>query len=184
MINKKIFFDNYKRDLDPNKSLDSKEVSAIDSFLDFVNADFNKFSIPQWAYIFATTYHETKYSFLPVKEAFWLSENWRKSNLRYFPYYGRGFVQITWLKNYQYFSKVLGEDFVKFPDLVMIPKYAFKILVDGFSYGVFTGKKISDYINDKAKDYKGARKCINGTDDEELISVYAKLFESVLKTAC
>ena len=62
----------------------------------------------------------------------------------------------------------------------MIPKYAFKILVDGFRTGAFTGKKISDYINDQEKDYEEARRCINGEDDKELIAGYAKLFETLL----
>ena len=181
MIDKKIFFTEYKVTLDPNKSLDAKEISAIDDFIDFVDAEYGKLSLQQWAYVFATTFHETAFTFLPIREAFWLSENWRKTNLRYFPYYGRGFVQITWKENYLKYSKILNEDLVKFPDLAMIPKYAFKILVHGFINGTFTGKKISDYINSKATDYKGARKCINGTDKDEQIASYASTFEAILR---
>lgn len=181
MINKKIFFDEYRRNLDPNKSLDAKEVSAIDQFLDFFQAVQNSLSIPQWAYVFATTFHETNATFLPIKEAYWLSESWRKSNLRYFPFYGRGYVQITWEENYKKYSKVLGEDLVKNPDLAMVPKYAFTILVDGFIKGAFTGKKITDYINKDKTDYKGARRCINGTDKAELIAIYAVAFEKIIR---
>ncbi|WNI34698.1 glycoside hydrolase family 19 protein [Chryseobacterium sp. SG20098] len=180
MINRKKFFDGYRSTLDPNRKLDQSEVNAITVFLDFADASWKMFSVPQWAYIFATTFHETKATFLPVKEAFWLSEDWRKRNLRYYPYYGRGYVQITWKDNYFKFSKSIGEDFVKNPDLVMIPKYAFKILIDGFRTGAFTGKKISDYINDKEKDYEEARRCINGEDRKELIAGYAILFEKIL----
>lgn len=180
MINRKKFFDGYRLNLDPNRKLDSNEVSAIDNFLNFVDADFKRLSIPQWAYVFATTFHETNATFLPVKEAYWLSEEWRKKNLRYFPYYGRGFVQITWKENYAKFSEDLNEDFVKNPDLVMVPKYSFKILVDGFIYGMFTGKKITDFIDSKQKDYKGARRCINGSDKADLIASYAIQFEKLL----
>ncbi|ROI05440.1 hypothetical protein EGI16_03375 [Chryseobacterium sp. G0240] len=180
MINRKKFFDGYRSTLDPNRKLDQSEVNAITVFLDFVDASWKMFSVPQWAYVFATTFHETKATFLPVKEAFWLSEDWRKRNLRYYPYYGRGYVQITWKDNYFKFSKDLGEDFVKNPDLVMIPKYAFKILVNGFKNGAFTSKKISDYINESKKDYKGARQCINGTDKQDLIASYARSFEILL----
>jgi len=180
MINRDEFFKKYKSNLDPNKKLDQKEVDAIDSFINFVDANFKRLTIPQWAYVFATTFHETNATFLPIKEAYWLSEDWRKKNLRYYPYYGRGFVQITWKENYAKFSKQLNEDFVKNPDLVMLPKYAFKILIDGFINGDFTGKKITDFIDGKVKDYKGARRCINGTDKAQLIASYALEFESIL----
>lgn len=181
MINRKTFFDGYRNNLDPNRKLDQNEVNTLTVFLDMVDKDFKRLTIPQWAYVFATTFHETNATFLPIKEAYWLSESWRKNNLRYFPFYGRGFVQITWKANYEKFSKQLGEDFVKNPDLVMVPKYAFRILFDGFINGDFTGKKISDYINSKTKDYKGARRCINGTDKAQLIANYAVLFETIIK---
>ena len=42
----------------------------------------------QIAYVLATVEHETANTFKPIKEAYWLSENWRKRNLRYYPYYG------------------------------------------------------------------------------------------------
>lgn len=180
MINRKKFFDGYRQNLDIDKKLSQSEVNALTVFLDMVDKDFNRLSIPQWSYVFATTFHETNATFLPIKEAYWLSEDWRKKNLRYFPFYGRGFVQITWKANYEKFSKQLSEDFVKNPDLVMIPKYAFRILVDGFINGDFTGKKISDYINNQTKDYKGARRCINGSDKAQLIANYAKLFETII----
>lgn len=181
MINRKTFFAEYKTNLDPNRSLDSKEISAIDEFIDYVDANIAKMQMNQWAYFFATVFHETNATFLPVREAYWISEDWRKKNLRYYPYYGRGFVQITWLKNYQYYSKTMGEDFVKFPDLMMVAKYSFRSSLDGFMNGTFTGKKISDYVNKDKTDYVGARRVINGTDKAQLIAKYAQLFEAVLR---
>jgi hypothetical protein len=48
------------------------------------------------AYVLATTQWETAQTFKPVREAFWKDEEWRRVNLaRYYPYYGRGFVQLT-----------------------------------------------------------------------------------------
>jgi peptidoglycan hydrolase-like protein with peptidoglycan-binding domain len=50
----------------------------------------------QMAYVLATTQWETAQTFKPVREAFWKDEEWRRVNLaRYYPYYGRGFVQLT-----------------------------------------------------------------------------------------
>ena len=75
----------------------------------------------QIAYVLATVQWETAQTFRPVREAFWLSEDWRRRNLRYYPYYGRGFVQITWKNNYEKYSKLLGVDLVNNPDLAMEP---------------------------------------------------------------
>lgn len=48
-----------------------------------------------------TTAIETASQFRPVREAFWLSEDWRRANLRYYPYYGRGDIQRTWEDGYR-----------------------------------------------------------------------------------
>jgi hypothetical protein len=67
---------------------------------------------------------ETAHTFAPVREAFWLSEAWRQTNLRYYPYYGRGFVQLTWESNYRRVGDVLGVDLVGNPDLALDPRIA------------------------------------------------------------
>ena len=124
----------------------------------------------QQAYIVATVEHETAGTFEPVREAFWLSENWRKNNLRYWPYYGRGYVQITWESNYKKFSKLTNVDLVEHPDKAMEKDIALFILVYGFKHGTFTGKKITDYITETKHDFVGCRRCINGTDKAKHIA--------------
>lgn len=65
---------------------------------------------------------ETASTMLPVREAFWLSEEWRAANLtRYYPYYGRGFIQTTWLSNYERVKAVTGIDVVSTPDKLLEP---------------------------------------------------------------
>ena len=118
----------------------------------------------QIAYVLATTEWETAQTFKPVREAFWLSEDWRRNNLRYYPYYGRGYVQLTWKTNYQKYSQILGVDLVNNPDLAMDNNIALFILVHGFKTGTFTGRKITDYINKNSTDFFNARRCINYTD--------------------
>ena len=125
-------------------------------------------------YIIATVDHETNGTFLPVKEAYWLSEGWRKRNFRYYPYYGRGYVQLTWKANYKKFGKLLNIDLVNNPDLALEPKNAIFILVYGFKHGSFTGKKIEDYINAYKTDFKNARRVINGTDKAQHIARLAQ----------
>lgn len=133
----------------------------------------------QIAYVLATVQWETAQTFRPVKEAFWHDEAWRQSHFRYFPYYGRGFVQLTWENNYKKYSQLLGIDLVKNPDLALNPKVALFILVHGFKTGTFTGRKISDYINNNRSDFISARRCINGSDHAAEI---AKLAEKFLTT--
>lgn len=50
------------------------------------------------------------------------------------------------------------------------------ILIDGFKNGVFTGKKLSDYVNDIESDFFNARKCINGLDHAAQIKEFANEF--------
>ena len=146
----------------------------------FIKEACEKFGVTnkkQIDYILATAEWETAHTCRPVKEAFWLTEGWRKRHLRYYPYYGRGFVQITWKENYEKFSKLLGIDIVNDPDFALEPIVAVDILVLGFRDGLFTGYKISDFINDRHADYVGARKCINGHDKDVIIASMARAEE-------
>lgn len=127
----------------------------------------------QIAYVLATVEWETAHTMEPVKEGLKASDNWRKRHLRYFPYYGRGFVQITWERNYKFYSDLLGIDMIDDPkdptddddpDRALDPNVALFILVHGFKNGVFTGKKLTDYIDVRRVDFINARRCINGTD--------------------
>lgn len=136
----------------------------------------------QLAYVLATAYWETAQTMKPVKEAFWLSEDWRKKNLGYYPWYGRGFVQLTWERNYVKTGKELGIDLTTNPDKVMEPDISAMILVVGMIEGWFTGKKLSDYITVQKSDFKGARKIINGVDKDDEIAVIAKKYDDDLKS--
>lgn len=136
----------------------------------------------QVAYVLATVQHETNGTYDPVLEAYWVknAEAWRKANLRYYPFYGRGFVQLTWKTNYEKYAKITGEDLVAHPDLALEPKTAAFILVHGFIHGTFTGRKIDDYISPGFVDFTNARRCINGTDRAGLIAEYAQAWLKVL----
>ena len=130
----------------------------------------------QIAYVLATTQWETNRTFKPVREAYWLSEQWRRRNLRYYPYYGRGFVQLTWKNNYKKYAEILDLNMVSSPDIAMRPKIALFVLVHGFKTGIFTGRKISDYINTEKADFIKARRCINGSDQAHAIASIAEDF--------
>ncbi|RDW95451.1 hypothetical protein J057_24200 [Marinobacter nanhaiticus D15-8W] len=135
----------------------------------------------QIAYILATVERETGNTFEPVIEAYWLSEKYRKENFSYYPYYGRGFVQITWKHNYEKYSKKLSIDLVSNPDLALENENSLFILIDGFKNGVFTGKKIAEYINSRSIDFFNARRCINGLDHAQEIADSARSYLTNLR---
>ena len=105
----------------------------------------------------------------PVREAYWLTEEWRKKNLRYYPFYGRGFVQLTWEKNYAEMSKIVGVDLVADPDKALELDVAGKILVYGMEHGSFTSHAMHEYFTDTKMDFIGARQIINGLDKAAVI---------------
>ncbi|HSH18312.1 MAG TPA: glycoside hydrolase family 19 protein [Candidatus Saccharimonadales bacterium] len=71
-------------------------------------------------YAFATINPETSAA-LPIAEI-------GGSKARYAPYYGRGYVQLTWFDNYKKAGKALGLDLVNNPDLAMEPRNAARIM--------------------------------------------------------
>ena len=121
-----------------------------------------------WAYLMATAEHETANSFYPVEEAFYIrDERARKRYLeskKYYPYYGRGLVQLTWDFNYKKYSEILSIDLVNQPEIVLEPSISLFIFVHGMCSGAFTGRSIGRYINSHGTDYINARRVVNGTD--------------------
>lgn len=138
------------------------------------------FTKAQCAYTLATVEHETNRTWRPVREAYWLSESWRSSNLRYAPYYGRGYVQITWKTNYQRFEKILDIPLTQQPDLALQEDVALKILFLGLKHGSFTGYKLSDFIVTSLNFARDARRTVNGLDKADNIAQRARFWYSRL----
>lgn len=144
------------------------------------------------AYVLGTVHWETNSTFEPVKEAYWVknAEAWRKKNLRYYPWYGRGFIQLTWLENYIKAGKKLGVDLTTNPDKVMEPEISARIAVLGMKEGWFTGKDLDDYIDsvdesdkDDFLEFYNARKIVNGMDKANQIAVLAEKYEKELRAS-
>jgi putative chitinase len=149
------------------------------------------FGVARWplswtAYGLSTAWHETAATMQPVREAYWLPEDWRKKNLRYYPWYGRGFSQLTWQANYEKADEALGLDgaLIANPDLALKGDIAARIITWGMEFGAFTGKRLSDYLPLSGKAgydaYKSARKIINNTDKADVIAKEAQTFEAAL----
>lgn len=195
--------------LTPNgfKIIGRLNQSQVDAF-NFIVGEMDKdksISYPQGAYILATIWHETARTMLPIAEygkgkgrvyGTWYKNS--KDQLYSFKdgsktavylydeyphlYYGRGETQNTWFTNYEKLSKVFGVDFLRNPDLLLTQEWSTKVTLYSMKTGLYTGKKLSDYIYQSKKDYVGARRIINGTDKAQLIAGYAEMFEKALRS--
>ncbi|MEN4981331.1 hypothetical protein ABEI05_24890, partial [Erwinia billingiae] len=96
-------------------------------------------------------------------------------------YRGRGCVHLTWKINYRKAKEKFNVDFVSDPELASDLNNAVPIMVWGMEEGVFTGKRLSNYINDSEVNYEGARRIINGNDQKVLIASYALKFQEILE---
>lgn len=157
------------------------------------------FTYPEAAYGLATVYVETDKTFQPIAEKGsdkYLSKydtgtlakrlgNTPEADGDGQKYKGRGYVQITGLANYKFFSKVTGKDLVNNPDLALDAEVAAKIMTHGMLNGSFTGvgfrrkRPVSRY---NINQYTQARNIINGTDRATEIAQFAMIFEKALRS--
>ena len=144
---------------------------------------------PGWtAYGLATTYHETAGTMQPLKEyGRGKGKAYGKPGKYGQPQYGRGYVQLTWDRNYEKADSALGlaGRLVANFDLALDPAIAAAILVRGMQEGWFTGKKLSDFMAieqaGSKEDFRRSRVIINGRDRDTLIAGYAVSFQQALK---
>jgi putative chitinase len=185
-------------------ALTDARKDAVSFLLNMFEADTGFTMIRELAYVLATIRWETANTFEPVTERrasqarqprLWEAQNqyWKTG------FYGRGFVQLTWQKNYQGAGqKLSGADFtidgndvvvdastfVRNPDFVLDTDVSYAICSHGMREGWFTGKRLGQFIIDgKTPDYLGARRIINGTDHAADIAGIANEFELLLRAA-
>jgi hypothetical protein len=199
-FDRKKFFDGFKDHFD--HSLEQSQVDGIEFLLTQFEQE------PLWnklwkiAYGFATTFHETGGSMQPVEEAYYLEAQYShafmvktQKGFRYYPYFGRGYPQTTWLKNYkkadrelrrqrpaivEQFEAESGQSFdlVNHPEQMKHPLIAFATMTLGMDQGWFTTKKLDDF---GPSEFKEMRTIINGHDKATVIATYAQTFLKILK---
>ena len=140
---------------------------------------------PRWlSYLLATVYHECATKMWPVTE--YGDQEYLESRT-YWPYIGRGFVQLTWEENYARASSILGliddRDLVSHPDVALDSLIASRCLFRGCAEGWWTGEKLGDYFNDDVDDPVNARRIVNGNDKDTLIAGYHETFLAAIEAA-
>lgn len=118
--------------------------------------------VRQVTYILATVYHECRFkSIKEIRAKIGTSVFKMQEKYWHTGYFGRGYSQLTWRKNYQKFSPIVGLDLVSKPDLVLKPDVGAKIIVHGMRNGLFTGVSLDTYFNATRTDWFNARRIVN-----------------------
>lgn len=178
MIDRKRFFDSVRSAFG---SLTQGQVNGFNTLLDVQELDYGWDDLRWMAYCLATAWHETAATMQPIKE--YGSESYLRSK-PYYPYVGRGYVQLTWEDNYRKMEKKLSIPLLgKNMDNALQPDAAAMILFVGMRDGDFTGKSLEDYFDHDTDDPRNARRIVNGTDKADLIAGYHRNFLDCLSSA-
>lgn len=194
-IDRKAFFAGVRQGPFPGK-LTAGQVNGMTVILDAFER--SGYTDPRdLAYMLATPIIETGWTMQPIKERggaayfkrMYDIEGERPKKARELgnihpgdgvKFCGMGFVQSTGRGNARKLTKlvkeIFGDDvnFEETPERLMEPKYAAAALIVGLERGIFTGKKLSDYLRSTPPDWKNARRTVNGLDRADEIAGYAK----------
>jgi len=124
----------------------------------------------QIAYILGTVAHECDFRSIKEIRAKPGTDVWKMQEKYWHTgFYGRGFSQLTWAKNYNKFSPIVGVDLVKNPEMVLKPEIGALILVYGMRRGTFVSNglesltRLDRYFNEITTNWIDARRIVNGT---------------------
>ena len=164
-MDRTAFFAKVRRSLFGGR-LTEGQVEGITRILDYRSAKWPKMIDEELAYLLATAYHETGRKMQPIPEGG--GEKYLKSK-PYYPWHGRGLVQITWKRNYAKWGMSNPDDALSWPN-------SLRVIFEGMIFGSFTGHKLADYISADGQNFTGARVIVNGHDKAREIADYAEAF--------
>lgn len=170
MIDRKTFFDGMRQIF--GGSLTAGQVDGLTRILDeWERRGLTR--IQYLAYMLATVKLETAGTMQPIREMG--GEKYLRSK-KYYPWVGEGLVQVTWEKNARKFGATAPGQLMTWP-LCLVP------LFDGMLKGMFTGKKLSDFLDGHPPDFLHARRIINGMDRAADIAGSAEAIFAVLRNS-
>ena len=196
--NRQLFFDNVRNA--PFSGLATTQVAGMEGLLTYAEKQMewlptepgNQYLLYWTAYLLATTFHETARTMLPITE--YGSQSYLNSR-RYAPFYGRGFVQLTWDTNYRRSDLEINRDrlvsdetFAEFGgtiDQLGTPPQALHAEIAACNLFVgcwrgWYGHRLTQHITNDKRDYTNARRCVNVMDKASTIANYSVKFEQAL----
>jgi hypothetical protein len=178
MFDRKAFFDGVRPMFGGFSGVGGPaQIKGLDFLLDHWLALPARPSVPKFAYMLATVFHETARTMQPVIETFnlhydkpganpsvetaiarlenawargglpWVKTPYWRKDARGRSWLGRGYVQLTWEPNYLTAQQKTGIRCHDDPALMLVPEHAVIVLFDGMKGGWFTGKSL-DLIDD------------------------------------
>jgi hypothetical protein len=158
-------------------TLNGDQVEGMENILGYRDQEWSGMCDEELAYLLATTKWETAHTMQPIEE--YGSQSYLQSK-PYYPWYGRGLVQLTWEDNYKKYGFTRPEQALEWPG-------ALHVAFEGMIFGRFTGKKLGDYITPGQRptqyQYEECRRIINGTDKKVEIAGLAFKFLDALNKA-
>jgi hypothetical protein len=153
---------------------------------------------PQLAYILGTAEHETNNTFNSVAEGYYLKNpSTFQRSLSYYPYIGRGMVQLTHKANYERAQREVIDklgykdvNIVKNPDWLTskdprVDNVNARILIEGIRQGWYSDvykANLETYIPKNGKpDYRNARHLVNKLDQADKVAGHARSWETELR---
>jgi predicted chitinase len=164
-------FEFRRRQSQANKNRSSKAIIDAAKAQQLTNA--------QIAYILATAEHESD-SFSTLEEYSAGNQYEGRADLNNSQpgdgqrYKGRGYVQLTGRRNYTLYTGITGIELVRLPMILMNwPALSVFVLIDGMTRGIYTGRRLDEFVNDAQTDFVNARKVVNGLDRADKIAAQA-----------
>ena len=189
MINRYNFYTKYRKHFG---RLNQDQVNGM-NFILLKLDDSEVFNLAnQYSGIISNIMIETDWTFQPIREKggynyfrYLIGRLGSRTHKEAYDFRGGGYIQTTGRLNYitmsPYVKKKFPEiDIVANPNQITNPEVSWITLEAGLSKGLYTGKKITDYLNEFKTDYKNFRRCINGLDRANEIAGYAeKLYDCI-----
>lgn len=223
-FDRQVFFENFRREFGAIPADKQYVIDGLNRLLTGFETYYGWWDdLRQISNAFAQVGWETAWSYTPVSEGYYLGDPNKPNffsgntdyvkrfqrNLRYYPHFGMGDIQLTWLENFtdmdsrvrKYFPERVrdfeqrtGKEFslIKHPEQALDGWISFCIFTVGMHLGTFReGHNLDRYITPTKCDHFNARSIVNGDKNYvkqgkkigDHITSVAQRFEKILKTS-
>ena len=193
-MNRDIFFKMVKDNPCPGR-LNQDQVNGMNHIIGKWEKHPELTDLKWLAYILASVYHETDRKMQPIEEYGRGEGHDYGIPVEGKIYYGRGYIQITWIDNYKKLGDKIGVNLVSNPEKALEVGVALEILFKGMIEGLFRKDDFGPYSlgrffrEGEPSDWHNARRIVNGIVGAkgrviaEDIAKYGRSFWYALKVA-